>query len=53
MAKQGTEMLENNLYCKAAQYSTKIRFSKTQQCLGSGHINQLAAAQVPRDRVAM
>lgn len=53
MVKQETEMLENNLYCQAAQYSTKTGFSKTQPCLGPGHINQLAAAPIPRDGVAM
>lgn len=53
MVKQGTEMFENNLYRKAAQHSTKAGFLKTQQCRGPGHINQLAAASIPRDGVAM
>lgn len=53
MAKQWTEMFENNLYCKAAQYSIKSWFLKTQQHLGPGHINQLAVVAIPKDSVAM
>lgn len=53
VVKQGTEMFENNLYRKAAQHSIKAGFLKTQQCRGPGHVNQLAAALIPRDGVAM